>query len=172
MAQAARGKPSRRYEPLVEVVTDKVTMEVPSPVAGELLQVFAEEGETLPMGAPIAEVGEPGEAPSRRACAGDCRASRRIRRCPGAARATGPATSYLMQSVTPVGPTGGAAVEAMEPMVGIEAVAQAAAAPPQPAPVPAAPPSPQRPRCPRPPHPPTPDNAYPLPCAAWPASTP
>ena len=126
------GETVRRYEPLVEVVTDKVTMEVPSPVAGELLQVFAEEGETLPMGAPIAEVGEPGEAPSATPAS------------PGAAPVTepaaapsqptppppAPATSYLMQSVTPVGPTGGAAVEAMEPMVGIEAVAQAAAAPP------------------------------------------
>ena len=117
------GETVRRYEPLVEVVTDKVTMEVPSPVAGELLQVFAEEGETLPMGAPIAEVGEPGEAPSG---------------APAQAEAPqpaplAPATSYLMQSVTPVGPTGGAAVEAMEPMVGIEAVAQAATAPPRPA---------------------------------------
>ena len=46
-----------RYDPLVEVVTDKVTMEVPSPVAGELLRIIAQEGETVPMGAPIAESG-------------------------------------------------------------------------------------------------------------------
>ena len=45
-----------RYEPLVEVVTDKVTMEVPSPVDGALLKILAAEGETVPMGAPIAEV--------------------------------------------------------------------------------------------------------------------
>ena len=45
-----------RYDPLVEVVTDKVTMEVPSPVSGELLRIIAQEGETVPMGAPIAEV--------------------------------------------------------------------------------------------------------------------
>ena len=45
-----------RYDPLVEVVTDKVTMEVPSPVAGELLRIIAQEGETVPMGAAIAEV--------------------------------------------------------------------------------------------------------------------
>ena len=45
-----------RYEPLVEVVTDKVTMEVPSPVDGSLVKILAEEGETIPMGAPIAEV--------------------------------------------------------------------------------------------------------------------
>lgn len=50
------GDPIARYEPLVEVVTDKVTMEVPSPVDGALLKILAAEGETVPMGAPIAEV--------------------------------------------------------------------------------------------------------------------
>ena len=131
------GETVRRYEPLVEVVTDKVTMEVPSPVAGELLQVFAEEGETLPMGAPIAEVGEPGETPGQPPPPAPAPTAETPAPAPSA-----PATSYLMQSVTPVGPTGGAAVEAMEPMVGIDAVAQASAAPPQPipaAPAPAAP---------------------------------
>ena len=127
------GETVRRYEPLVEVVTDKVTMEVPSPVAGELLRVLAEEGETLPMGAPIAEVGEPGESPSATPAP---TGAAPVAEPPDAAPAQpaplppAPATSYLMQSVTPVGPTGGAAVEAMEPMVGIEAVAQAAGAPP------------------------------------------
>ena len=135
------GETVRRYEPLVEVVTDKVTMEVPSPVAGELLRVLAEEGETLPMGAPIAEVGEPGEAPSSAtASAGAAPAAEPP--TVSAPPPQAPATSYLMQSVTPVGPTGGAAVEAMEPMVGIEAVAQAAAAPqPAAAPSPVAAPS-------------------------------
>ena len=125
------GETVRRYEPLVEVVTDKVTMEVPSPVAGELLRVLAEEGETLPMGAPIAEVGEPGEAPGQSAPAAAAPPPSAATPAPAAQPAApAPATSYLMQSVTPVGPTGGAAVEAMEPMVGIDAVAQAAAAPP------------------------------------------
>lgn len=130
------GETVRRYEPLVEVVTDKVTMEVPSPVTGELLQVFAEEGETLPMGAPIAEVGEPGETPSSAPAPAGAAPSPAAETPAVHARPApppqAPATSYLMQSVTPVGPTGGAAVEAMEPMVGIEAVAQAAATPPPP----------------------------------------
>ena len=137
------GETVRRYEPLVEVVTDKVTMEVPSPVAGELLQVFAEEGETLPMGAPIAEVGEPGETPSSARASTDPSPAAEAPATPtpptpAPTAPPAPATSYLMQSVTPVGPTGGAAVEAMEPMVGIEAVAQAAGAPPT-APTPPAP---------------------------------
>jgi len=50
-----------KYEPLVEVVTDKVTIEVPSPVSGILLEILAPEGVTLPMGAPLAEI-ETGDA--------------------------------------------------------------------------------------------------------------
>ncbi|MEE8465539.1 MAG: biotin/lipoyl-containing protein, partial [Dehalococcoidia bacterium] len=50
------GDTVKRYEPLVEIITDKVTMEVPSPVEGSLVRLLAQEGETLPMGAPIAEV--------------------------------------------------------------------------------------------------------------------
>ena len=46
-----------RFEPLVEVITDKVTMEVPSPIDGSLLKILAQEGETVPMGAPIAGIG-------------------------------------------------------------------------------------------------------------------
>ena len=135
------GETVRRYEPLVEIVTDKVTMEVPSPVAGELLRVLAEEGETLPMGAPIAEVGEPGETPGPPPPPPSAPQ-------PSASAPAAPAlapTSYLMQSVTPVGPTGGAAVEAMEPMVGIDAVARASAAPPAPAPAATAPAPPASP---------------------------
>ncbi|MBC8280614.1 MAG: hypothetical protein H8E48_07510, partial [Chloroflexi bacterium] len=50
------GESVKRYEPLVEIITDKVTMEVPSPVEGSVVRLLAEEGDTLPMGAPIAEV--------------------------------------------------------------------------------------------------------------------
>ncbi len=128
------GDTVRRYEPLVEIVTDKVTMEVPSPVEGELLRLLAAEGETLPMGAPIAEVGAPGETPGQ---------------TPPPAPATAPAqpappapastTGYLMRDITPVGPTGGAAVEAMEPTQTIAAQPPTPTAPA--APAPAAPPT-------------------------------
>ena len=120
------GESVRRYEPLVEVVTDKVTMEVPSPVAGELLRVLAEEGETLPMGAPIAEVGEPGEPPS--ASIPESPAAAQPAPAQAATASVG-TTGYLLRDVTPVGPTGGAAVEAAEPMVGVGAQ-PAPAAPP------------------------------------------
>ena len=90
------GETVKRYEPLVEVVTDKVTMEVPSPVEGSLLRVLAEEGETVPMGAPIAEVEASGAPAPPPPPAGN---------------------SYLLRDVTPVGPTGGAAIEAAEPIL-------------------------------------------------------
>jgi pyruvate dehydrogenase E2 component (dihydrolipoamide acetyltransferase) len=47
---------------LVEIETDKANMAYESDVAGTLTQVLAEEGETLPIGAPIAVVGDPDEA--------------------------------------------------------------------------------------------------------------
>jgi pyruvate dehydrogenase E2 component (dihydrolipoamide acetyltransferase) len=43
---------------LVEIETDKANMAYESDVAGTLTQVLAEEGETLPIGAPIAVVGD------------------------------------------------------------------------------------------------------------------
>jgi 2-oxoisovalerate dehydrogenase E2 component (dihydrolipoyl transacylase) len=42
-----------RYDPLVEITTDKVNAEVPSPVAGVIVEITAQEGETLPVGAQI-----------------------------------------------------------------------------------------------------------------------
>ncbi len=46
----------QKYDPLVEVMTDKVNMEVPSPFSGTLTRMLVAEGDTVLMGAPIAEV--------------------------------------------------------------------------------------------------------------------
>ena len=43
-----------KYEPLLEVITDKVNAEVPSPVEGTLTQILVEEGATVPNNAEIA----------------------------------------------------------------------------------------------------------------------
>jgi len=50
-----------KYEPIVEVITDKVTAEVPSPFAGTLTAILVEEGATVPNETPIAEI-ETGDA--------------------------------------------------------------------------------------------------------------
>lgn len=49
-------------EPLLEVATDKVDTEVPSPVAGTLLEIRVAEDETAEVGTVLAIVGDPAEA--------------------------------------------------------------------------------------------------------------
>jgi len=49
-------------EPLLEVSTDKVDTEIPSPAAGVLLEIKAEEDDTVDVGAVIAVIGEEGES--------------------------------------------------------------------------------------------------------------
>ena len=48
-------------EPLLEVSTDKVDTEIPSPVAGVILEIKAEEDDTVEIGDVIAVIGEEGE---------------------------------------------------------------------------------------------------------------
>src|SRR5829696_1830556 len=45
-----------KYEPIVEVITDKVNAEVPSPYAGTLTEILVQEGETVPNNTEIAVI--------------------------------------------------------------------------------------------------------------------
>ena len=45
-------------EPIVEISTDKVDTEVPSPVAGVLEEIFANEDDVVAVGAPLARIGD------------------------------------------------------------------------------------------------------------------
>ena len=51
-------------EPLLEVSTDKVDTEIPSPAAGVLLEIKVPEDETVEVGAELASIGDPSEASS------------------------------------------------------------------------------------------------------------
>jgi pyruvate dehydrogenase E2 component (dihydrolipoamide acetyltransferase) len=51
-------------EPLLEVSTDKVDTEIPSPVSGTLLSISVAEDETVDVGAELAVIGAAGEAPA------------------------------------------------------------------------------------------------------------
>ena len=102
------GDTVKRYEPLVEIITDKVTMEVPSPVDGSVVRLLAEEGETLPMGAPIAEVATADSPEGAEPETASIEIETAAPDSPGT-------TGYLLKNVTPVGPTGGAVVEIEEP---------------------------------------------------------
>jgi 2-oxoisovalerate dehydrogenase E2 component (dihydrolipoyl transacylase) len=50
------GDTVEKYEPLLEVITDKVNAEVPSPFAGVLKEILVEEGATVPNNAEIAVI--------------------------------------------------------------------------------------------------------------------
>jgi len=54
------GDSIEKYESFVEVSTDKVNAEVPSPVSGVLREIIVKEGETVPTGAAIAIIDEVG----------------------------------------------------------------------------------------------------------------
>lgn len=61
----AVGDPVGFDDPLLEVATDKVDSEIPSPYSGVLLEIMVPEGETVEVGAPLARIGAPvGSAPS------------------------------------------------------------------------------------------------------------
>ncbi|HEY6992784.1 MAG TPA: 2-oxoglutarate dehydrogenase complex dihydrolipoyllysine-residue succinyltransferase [Xanthobacteraceae bacterium] len=52
-------------EPIVELETDKVTIEVPAPAAGVLADVAAKDGETVAVGALLGQIKEGASAPSK-----------------------------------------------------------------------------------------------------------
>ncbi len=57
------GESVKTDEPLLEVSTDKVDTEIPSPAAGTLLEIRVQEDETVEVGAVLAVIGEAGAAP-------------------------------------------------------------------------------------------------------------
>ncbi len=58
----AEGERVERDEPLLEIITDKVNAEMPSPLAGTLVRIVAQEGATIPVGGEIALIEAPGAA--------------------------------------------------------------------------------------------------------------
>ncbi len=58
-------------EPLLEVSTDKVDTEIPSPFAGTLVEVLVGEDETVAVGTPLARIGAAGAAPAAAAPAAE-----------------------------------------------------------------------------------------------------
>ncbi len=76
------GEAIGRDDPLVELETDKVTVEMPCPVAGVLSEIVCAEGETVPIGAVIARIEEgagaaasPGAAPGAAVAAAEATAA-------------------------------------------------------------------------------------------------
>jgi pyruvate dehydrogenase E2 component (dihydrolipoamide acetyltransferase) len=91
-------------EPLVEVSTDKVDTEIPSPVAGVLQQILVNEDETAAVGAVLAIVGDgaaaaPAAAPVAEAAAP---AAAPVVEAPAAAPVAAPAPTFAAPVVAPV----------------------------------------------------------------------
>src|SRR2546426_12101929 len=56
------GDSVREDQPLVEVMTDKASVEIPSPRAGTIAALHGEEGQVLPVGSVIVTIALAGEA--------------------------------------------------------------------------------------------------------------
>src|SRR4051794_24457044 len=54
-------------DPLVEIQTDKTTVEIPSPAAGKVSRIMVAEGETVPVGTVLVVIGGDGAAPAEKA---------------------------------------------------------------------------------------------------------
>jgi pyruvate dehydrogenase E2 component (dihydrolipoamide acetyltransferase) len=52
-------------QPLVEIQTDKTTVEIPSPAAGKVAQILVEEGKVVPVGTVLVVIGKDGVVPEQ-----------------------------------------------------------------------------------------------------------
>jgi pyruvate/2-oxoglutarate dehydrogenase complex dihydrolipoamide acyltransferase (E2) component len=60
----AEGQEIGEDDPLVEIQTDKTTVEIPSPAAGKVTSILVAEGETVPVGTVLVVIGGDGVAPA------------------------------------------------------------------------------------------------------------
>ena len=65
------GESVERFEPLVEIITDKVNVEMPAPFGGTLTEILVAEGTTVNVGTPIAMMETTAGAPPRQAGDGE-----------------------------------------------------------------------------------------------------
>ncbi len=82
-------------EPLVELETDKVTIEVPAPAAGTLSEITAKDGETVGVGALLGQIGEAGAA--KPAAKADAPKPAAAAKPDAVAQAAGPAAADTMK---------------------------------------------------------------------------
>ena len=62
----SEGQEIAEDDPLVEIQTDKTTVEIPSPAAGKVSRILAGEGDIVPVGTVIVVIGEDGAAAAER----------------------------------------------------------------------------------------------------------
>src|SRR5215471_3608843 len=62
----AEGQEVAEDDPLVEIATDKTTVEIPSPAAGLVSQILVAEGAVVPVGTVLVVIGGDSAPPPRR----------------------------------------------------------------------------------------------------------
>src|ERR1700749_4889884 len=58
----AEGQEIAEDDPLVEIQTDKATVEIPSPAAGKVARILVAEGDVVPVGTVLVVIGEDASA--------------------------------------------------------------------------------------------------------------
>src|SRR5919201_221216 len=58
----SEGQEIAEDDPLVEIQTDKTTVEVPSPAGGKVARILVQEGQVVPVGTVLVVIGEDGAA--------------------------------------------------------------------------------------------------------------
>jgi pyruvate/2-oxoglutarate dehydrogenase complex dihydrolipoamide acyltransferase (E2) component len=93
------GDQVKEYDPLVEINTDKVDTEIPSPVSGTVLKILQVEGSTVPVNSVLAWIGAPGEevADGAEVTEGDTPAA-----VPASPKAAAPAAQPVPAAVQPL----------------------------------------------------------------------
>ena len=124
------GDTVEQYDPLFEVVTDKVNAEVPAEVAGTIAKILVPDGETVAVGTPVAEIDADGAGAAAEAPAAEAPAAE----APEAPAAEAPAAEApaAEPEPEPAQPDGG--VDAVAAAVEEQAPAPAAEAAPEPEP--------------------------------------
>jgi pyruvate/2-oxoglutarate dehydrogenase complex dihydrolipoamide acyltransferase (E2) component len=60
----SEGQEVAEDDPLVEIQTDKTTVEIPSPASGKVARILVAEGDVVPVGTVLVVIGEDGETPA------------------------------------------------------------------------------------------------------------
>jgi pyruvate/2-oxoglutarate dehydrogenase complex dihydrolipoamide acyltransferase (E2) component len=141
-----------QYDPLFEVVTDKVNAEVPAEVGGVVTSILVGDGQTVKVGTPLAEIAEDGEAAAAPAGAEPAAAAaapeveleappeNEVEAAPAAEAAPPPPAPAEPEPAAPAEPEPAAPAEPEPEAAAPVPMAEAAPPPPAPEPEPSAPP--------------------------------
>src|SRR5258706_5167401 len=95
------GDAVKEHQPLVEVMTDKATVEIPSPRTGTIAAIHAEEGQIVPVGTVIVAIDVAGEPAGAAPAAGRAAARAAAGPIAAAPTLTGPTAAAGRVQATP-----------------------------------------------------------------------